>query len=379
MLKKLRVTIIQHSYIADENQKNLDYLGEELELQAIVPKWLREDGQRIYGDSFVARPMIKWQTPVYIPGTKQMLLYPFGRLLAEHRPDLIVVGGAPWSPLVIETLLLAKLFAPRARIVCNVQKNTYQPNGVLKGAVKKAFRQATYKRIAAYVVASSKVEDLYRHRLGIAPKKIYIRYPLGVDLDLFCPCTPPSSGSNQHAIIGYCGKFHPRKGVPELIEAAKKLVNEYGLSIQLRLLGDGLLRPTLEREAACSTWLSIEGPVAHKDVASFLQGCDIFAFPSRTEPDHEEHDGHALAEAMAVGLPAVTTSSGIIPELTTEESALTVRENSPEVLAQALAKLVRSPALREGMGRHARSLALDFGLATLAKRHADIYQEIAGE
>jgi glycosyltransferase involved in cell wall biosynthesis len=108
-----------------------------------------------------------------------------------------------------------------------------------------------------------------------------------------------------------------------------------------------------------------------------LQACDLFAFPSRNEPDHQEHDGHALMEAMAVGLASVATRSGIIGELTDSEATHFVRESVHGDLVAALRDVVVHPERRAAMGRRARALAeLRFGLESLARRRRRIYEDV---
>jgi glycosyltransferase involved in cell wall biosynthesis len=376
--ERLRVTLIGHCYIAAENQKNLTHLAREVDLQTIVPKWVHlGKGEKKYGRAHLPDPSILvWQKPFYV--FKQHALWPFGRLLEMSEPDIIHSEYETWSPITVEAAMLAKHFCPKARLVLTVKKNTYLPKNILLEQTKTFFRKRIDRRVSAYIATSEMARNLHRDWLGEDAQKFYICHHLGVDLSLFSPVAPPSMNSSTKVVVGYAGRLDPRKGIPELIEATRRLATQDSYSIKLRLLGKfGSLRHELEREAADLSWLSIEGPVDHKDVAPFLQGCDLFVFPSRNEPDHQEHDAHALMEAMAVGLPSVTTKSGIIPEIVDSQCALFVRENSPSDLSEKIAKLIKSPEDRIRMGRHARALAEEsFGLETVAKRKVEIYKDI---
>ena len=376
--RRLRVTLINHCYVAAENQKNLTHLAKKVDLQAIVPKWVvLENGKRKYGCSYIQDSSILiWRRPFY--PFRQCILQPFGRLLAKHNPDIIHIEYGPWSPLTVETAMLASHFCPKAKLVLTVKKNTYLPKQFFLEQIKTYLRKRMDKKISGYIATSEMAKNLYGDWLGVDSDKIYVCHNLGVDLDIFSPVRADSSDSNKKTVVGYCGRLDSKKGVPELIEAVRKLVVEKGFTIKLRLLGKGgCLRHKLEKKALNIPWLSIEGPVPHKEVAAFLQKCDIFAFPSRNEPDHQEHDAHALMEAMAVGLPSVTTKSGIIPEITDINAALFVHENSPSELAESISMLINSTQRRLKMGRHARLLAEQyFGLSTTAKGKTKIYKEI---
>jgi len=377
--EKLKVILISHAYIPNENQKNLSFLAKNVDLKAIVHQWhpnLRtKEGRILYGRTSIKDlSLIVWVRPFYIKG--QGILCPFGRILRSHNPDVINLEYAPWSPLTIETLALAKIYAPRAKIVLFVKKNTYIPKPFILEKVKLYLRKVIDKKISAYIATSRMTKNMYIDLLGIRPNKIYVCNHMGVDLELFSPVNDRPE-DNTGTVVIYCGTLHSKKGVVELVEAVRRLVVQKRLLVQLRLVGEGPLRAKLEYETRNSSWLRVEGPVPHRQVATFLRKSAVFAFPSRNETDHQEHDAHALMEAMAVGLPAVTTKSGIIPEITDKQAAFFVQENSPGQIAERVAQLVISPELRKKMGCHARLLAVKhFGLATLAHKKTDIYKEI---
>jgi len=369
-----RVTLINHAYLSAENQKNLTHLARHVVLQTITPSRLsRALGGLSAATDGPDSATIVWKRSFVLAG--QIVLWPFGKALAQHEPDVVHVEYAPWSPQSIQALVFARAFAPKAKLVLTMKKNTYMPKAFLIEQAKTAVRRAVDRRVAAYLAESALAKQLCVEWLGIAPERIHLCQQLGVDLDIFVPCAAPRP--EGRLIVGYVGQLHARKGVNELVEAVRELANA-GLDIEARLLGDGPLRAPLLELAKRVPWLSIHGPVPHRQVAPFLQGCDVFVFASRNEPDHQEHDAHALMEAMAVGLPAVTTKSGIIPEQVDAESALMVREGCHHDLAAKLQLLASNRDLRLAMGRRAHQLATErFGLEVLAKKRARIYEEVA--
>lgn len=99
------------------------------------------------------------------------------------------------------------------------------------------------------------------------------------------------------------------------------------------------------------------GPAYGSRKAAFLLKSDIFAFP--TFYPHEVFPG-VILEAMAYGLPIVTTSEAAIPEIVDEgSSGYMVPARDARALADALEKLARDPNLRQQLGRAARARFLE--------------------
>lgn len=121
----------------------------------------------------------------------------------------------------------------------------------------------------------------------------------------------------------------------------------------------------------------VREPVPHDEVPGFLRELDVFVLPSRVSEAHEEHDAHALLEAMAVGLPCVGTRSGITPEVIGEGNGVLAEANSVEALERALAELIVDPEQRRALAERARRKAIaSFSPEALAERKSVIYEEI---
>jgi glycosyltransferase involved in cell wall biosynthesis len=373
---RLRVTLVNHAYVAAENQKNLSALAREVDLQTIVPAWYpNEQGGVHHGAGLdeQARTIV-WKQPLMVRG--QCLLYPFGIELAKHRPHLVHVEYAPWSPLTLETAMLVRRHAPQAKLVVTIKKNTYLPRQGPKELAKAMLRRTMAGRIAAYVATSEMARQLCLRFFGYEQREVHVCEQLGIDLERFSPAVHERDGGE--VVIGYVGRLEAYKGVVELVQAVRQFSEQAGAQVRLRLLGNGSLRPRLEQLARELPWLSLEGPVPHGAVARFLRECDVFALLAENEPDHQEHDAHALIEAMATGLPAIVTRSGVIAELVDESAALFVREGSVGDVCAAIARLTADRALRRSLGARARAIALArFGLAHVAKRRETIYRTVS--
>jgi glycosyltransferase involved in cell wall biosynthesis len=153
-------------------------------------------------------------------------------------------------------------------------------------------------------------------------------------------------------VIGTVGRLAPEKAYPALVEAAAPLLGE---QTRLVIVGEGSERGPIEATAArlgVSALVHLAG--ARSDVPRILAALDVFALSSTTE-------GLPLVipEAMATGLPVVSTSVGGIPGVVREgETGLLVPAGDTAALTSALDAMARDPARARALGARGRALAL---------------------
>jgi glycosyltransferase involved in cell wall biosynthesis len=174
--------------------------------------------------------------------------------------------------------------------------------------------------------------------------------------------TPGKGGAkNGRLVVLSVGRFVPKKGHDVLLRALGLLAAE-GLDFEARLVGGGPQRKALE---GLAHRLRLNGQVHFldelpaKDVSQELRGADIFALACRVTRSGDR-DGLpvALVEAMAQGLPVVSTTVSAIPEAITDgHDGLLVPPDDPEQLAAALKRLVGEPELRSCLGARASARA----------------------
>jgi glycosyltransferase involved in cell wall biosynthesis len=87
---------------------------------------------------------------------------------------------------------------------------------------------------------------------------------------------------------------------------------------------------------------------------------------------------NAVLEAIACGLPVVTTDLASLRSYLPDREAIMVRDNDPGHLVEALLTLYRNPGLRTEMAEAARRRALDLSWAKVAQEYASLYQELCG-
>ncbi|MFA6240844.1 MAG: glycosyltransferase family 4 protein, partial [Candidatus Hydrogenedentales bacterium] len=107
-----------------------------------------------------------------------------------------------------------------------------------------------------------------------------------------------------------------------------------------------------------------------------FRSADVFAFPSIASDEWQEQFGMSLIEAMACGIPTVTTLSGAIEEIA-GDAAMLVQPNDFLALYQAIRRLALEPSLREDLGARARARAVElFDVRRHADALSDVYDDV---
>lgn len=168
----------------------------------------------------------------------------------------------------------------------------------------------------------------------------------------------------------FVGRLAAVKGVAVLLHAFARIRADHP-DAELVLIGDGTERARLE---ALATELGLEksvflGSKTQDEVAEELSKSDLFVLASFAEGVPV-----VLMEAMASGLPVVTTRIAGIPELVEEGThGLLVSPSAGEELEQAIRRLLDDPEKRQLMGQAGQAkVAADFDIAIEAKKIADL-------
>lgn len=210
---------------------------------------------------------------------------------------------------------------------------------------------------------------------GASPQRIAVQ-PYGVDAARFSPNERDASlraswkVAPDEVVVLYAGRLIQEKGLTNLLIAASQIQH---LPFRVILVGAGGDLPRLQRAVVA---LHLEDRVTfvpwvpHAQVPSVLASADIFAMPSLPTPYWEEQFGFSMVEAMASGLPVVSTESGSIPFVVGDGAALVPPYNI-EALSTALARLVADPDLRVRMGGDGRRrIETELNVETVARRLA---------
>lgn len=178
----------------------------------------------------------------------------------------------------------------------------------------------------------------------LGPDRVVL-IPNGVDVDRFEVAT---TRPHDPPRVLYVGLLTPRKGVLDLIEASRAL-REEGVEHRLCLLGGtpdegpAAAEPVLDAARGQATLLGTRAP---QDMPEEYAAADVFCLPSWWEAMPL-----SVLEAMAAGLPVVATDVGDVRTVVLDgETGFVVRTHSPDLLAQALRKVLTDPRAARSMG-----------------------------
>jgi glycosyltransferase involved in cell wall biosynthesis len=244
-----------------------------------------------------------------------------------------------------------------------------------------AWRNRLLRRADAFVAMTGALVAEMREQ-GVDDARLH-EIPNGVDTDVFCPATEEERRALRQRlelpdepIVVYSGRLVRYKGLPHLLEAWRRLVAE-GQPGLLVLLGEGggdvqACEPEL-RHFVESRGLGgrVRFAGAVEAVADWLRASDVFAFPTE-----DEAFGLALAEAMACGLPAVTTAvGGLVDFVEDGVNALVIQPGDEQGLATGLARLMSDPMLSARLGAAGRQRVLE---RYAQDRVTQVYEELFG-
>ena len=215
-------------------------------------------------------------------------------------------------------------------------------------------------------------EDIRQIRIredGVRPNDIVV-FPNTVDTNTMVKDNRP-----KPRIIGSLGRLVDAKDFPVLIHAIRHL-KDGDYDVCLRIAGDGEERAQLEQLAV---ELGMESDIEFMGVrpaAEFLLSIDIFAMSSKREGVPV-----ALLEAMARGLPIVSTAVGGIPEVVEDGvDGLLCQPGDPDALAGNIERLIGDAELRMSLGRNARRKVVDcYGTAGVVERWSNLYMALLAE
>lgn len=195
-----------------------------------------------------------------------------------------------------------------------------------------------------------------RERFPLAARKIFRVYN-GIDTGAFPQARP---AANPPRIVSV-GRYIEKKGFGDLI-AACGMLRDRGVEFECQIVGEGPLESELAAaidRADLRGRVELTGPKSISEVAALLGTARVFALACVEEAGGGmDNLPTVIAEAMAAGLPVVSTTLAGVPEMVVDgKTGLLVPPRLPEQLADALERLLANPGLARQFGRRGRRRA----------------------
>ena len=224
------------------------------------------------------------------------------------------------------------------------------------------------------------LEQLRRQHPVSSKERLNLIYH-GIDVVELMPLPQPDRAKGGRPLILSVGRLVEKKGFPILLRAAAMLRRE-GVEFELRIIGRGPDEGDLKRLAsglALEGCVHFDGAIPQEELIPLFRTADLFVLASIVASDGDR-DGlpNVLLEALALGVPAVSTRVSAIPELIEhEETGLLANPGDSKGLAQQMERLLFDEQLRAKVIEQGRLEVVErFDVTENVAKLADLFSEV---
>lgn len=302
------------------------------------------------------------------------------RSLLRYRPGIVHVQSSSFAGFFEKSVLTFLARSTGRKVLMHLQG----------GAFRTFYEQSPHTRrwliraclnIHDRVVANSRQMRQDLLDMGVPSRRITV-----LDNAVFVPPTGiwngPGHVRSAHdrldttVTVLFLNRLAVAKGVPELIESARRLRSILP-NVRFRIVGpdepgERQFRDQVRMDGL-EARVELPGPVAEEAKDAAFRAADIYVLPS-----HVEGMPIGLLEAMSYGLPCVVTPVGGVPSVVEDGvNGLLIPPRDSAALASAIQRLVTDPALRRRLGTAAReTITSRFNWATRAGQIIDLYESL---
>lgn len=224
---------------------------------------------------------------------------------------------------------------------------------------------------AIRVVNHQEVPDLLR-RLGIPDSKILVLPSLYLDLSIFQPRNSETADRGYDVL--FVGRLAANKGILTLLAAMRQVVRTHP-AVTLAIRGDGPLRPqiasVIESDALQDNVHFLPRVTDTTDMARLYNQARMLVCASTVEGGPR-----VTVEAMACGVPVISTPVGIMPEIIRDGENGFLYEWDADTLADRIRRLLDSETLRRTMGDAGRDSVQGYTAERVIKQYAQGYHDL---
>jgi glycosyltransferase involved in cell wall biosynthesis len=222
------------------------------------------------------------------------------------------------------------------------------------------------KRVKKFLICSEYAKNDFEKLTNLNAKVI----PYGIDFKKFRKSKADKKivselGLKGKIVLIAVGRLSQQKGFAYLIKALNE-VKKKEKNFKLLLIGDGEERKNLERlskELGLEEEIIFLGKIFHDKLPKYYHVSDIFVLPSLYESF-----GIVFLEAMASGLPIISTNIAAIPEVVNKKVGILVKPKNVQELAEAILTLINDEKRRREMGKEGMKLASNFDWSFVSER-----------
>ena len=281
------------------------------------------------------------------------------RAMKQFKPDVVHGHQRAFTYALLPTVLCG--VKSRVYTIHNLaEKDTW---GIQRPILRCAIRIFGVRLVAISDICKRSAVKLYHQ----TPDRVACIYN-GIDTAAF---RAPENTERKKENFVAVGRLSPQKN-PQLMLRAFKTAHAQYPGAALCMLGDGKLRPELEQyihDNGLTDSVRLEGDVS--DVRPFLHQAGSYLMSS-------DYEGLPVAvlEAMAAGLPILSTKAGGVPDIVWDhKNGLLVDVGDEQGLADAMLTLLRDPEMQRNMAEESEKLALNYDIMNCARSYVEVYRQ----
>jgi len=227
------------------------------------------------------------------------------------------------------------------------------------------------------------VSDYFKNRLielGCNEEKIIV-HRSGIKLDKF-KCLPRTDKNKQCIQLLSIGRLVEKKGFEYSIKSVAQIIENTNYEINYKIIGEGPLMNELNiliKQLGMVNNIEMLGAKSHDEVINHMYESQVFIAPSITSSDGDQEGiPNVLKEAMATGMPVISTYHSGIPELVEDGvSGFLTPERNVDVLAEKIKYMVDNPHLWKELGSVGRKvIEKDYDIDKLNQELIEIYKNL---
>ena len=290
------------------------------------------------------------------------------RTLDGIEPTIVHIHFASRGSLLRKLILANMVLRARRPLVMHAHGAAFDQfhralPAPVRGLVNRTLQQATL-----LIALSTQWRDFYVRECELSPSQVAV-LPNPVRV----PARVPDRAGRSLVQFLHLGRLGKRKGGYDLVNAFASLPDSLRDRSRLVLAGDGDVEGMKKLAAPLGDRVRVLSWIDAHEREQLLAESDVFVLPS-----YAEGVPMSLLEAMAAGLPCITTPVGGIPDVFTHGTeGLLVSPGDVAQLRAAMSTFIGDEAARLAAGKRAYEGARVYDVHSYARRLADIYQRIA--
>lgn len=245
------------------------------------------------------------------------------------------------------------------------------------------------KKVDTIITPSTTNKEYITSLYNAPEEKITVVTP-GVDTKLFKPMDKQKAkekvgAGKNHKIVLFVGRIEPLKGIDVLMYAIKILLQKHpAMNLCLWIVGGDVSQKTsfwskelqklenLRELLGIKTIVKFVGQKPQTMLPYYYNAAEVVVMPS-----HYESFGMAALEAMACGIPVITTNvSGIASLIDDKHQALITTVNNPLMLASQIETLLTDEAFHKKIGKQVYETVQDLSWKNIAKATKHVYENL---